>query len=164
VFSRLLPKQFDNAYGGHLPALWLLAPVLLLKLIIGVNSVGANPWISPRTVAQSADGIPLDAFGANAADTIVLLFSICGLRLLLLTLIGVLALIRYRAMIPLVYLVLLVDQLGRKALVAANPVERIGTPPADPINWVFLAAISVGLLLSLISMPRTLAKASENPA
>jgi len=154
VLDRLLPKQFDNAYRGHVLALWLLVLALLLKLMIGVNSVGANPWLSPRTVAQTADGIPLDAFGASAADTVLMLFSICGLRLLLLVLIGAIALVRYRAMVPLVYLVLLADQLGRKVLVAVNPVERIGVPPADAINWAFLAALSIGFLLSLASAPQ----------
>jgi hypothetical protein len=37
VLGRIFPKQLDNNYRGHALAIWLLVPVVLMKLIIGVN-------------------------------------------------------------------------------------------------------------------------------
>lgn len=52
MFSRIFPKQIDNAFQGHWLAVWLLVPVVLVKLAMDVNSI-----INTRLVATSADGI-----------------------------------------------------------------------------------------------------------
>ena len=107
MLARIFPNQFDNTYRGHWLGLWLLAPVLLARLAIGLNST-----LNTRTVAESADGIPLDTFGAAAANTVVSLFALSGFSFILLSLLGILVILRYRAMIPLMYLLLLIQQLG----------------------------------------------------
>jgi hypothetical protein len=73
-----------------------------------------------------------------------------GLDHLLLNVLGLVVLIRWRAIIPFVYLLLAVEQVGRKALVLANPIARTGAPhlPIDP-NLVLIAALLIGLALSL---------------
>ena len=62
MLGRLFPTQFDNDYDGQPLAMWLLVPILLLRLVIGFNSI-----ISTRMVAVDADGIPLKSFGAAGA-------------------------------------------------------------------------------------------------
>jgi predicted branched-subunit amino acid permease len=60
-------------------------------------------------------------------------------------------------MIPLVFLFLLIEQLGRKTLSMIHldrPFFSAELSPANLINWVFLAAIVIGLALSLCS-PRS---------
>src|SRR5438105_1179417 len=111
MLGRVFPTQFDNTYRGHWLAIWILVPVVLLELVISVNSI-----ILTRMVAMGADGIPLDRFSAEAATTVISLIVLLGFSRLLLALLGVMALIRYRAMIPFIYLLLLVLQLGSKAL------------------------------------------------
>src|SRR5665213_1845750 len=102
MLTRIFPKQIDNAYRGHWLAIWLMVPIVLLRLVIGFNSM-----VFARMVATSADGIPLDSFGTAGAEALI---ALLGLYLLLFALLGVVVLIRYRAMIPFMYLLLLIQQ------------------------------------------------------
>jgi hypothetical protein len=156
MLSRIFPKQLDNDYRGNWIAVWLFVPLLLMKLAIAVNISGLNPWISNRYVLEVADGVPLDTFGAEAASTLVFFAASWGLAMLVLNLLGIAALIRYRAMIPLMFLLLLIEHIGRKALLLVNPIVRAaatagteGIPAGVLINWGIMAALVVGLVLSL---------------
>ena len=66
MFDRLFPRQFDNDFRGWQLAIWLFVPIILLKTVIGVNSI-----VDSHRVASSADGIPLDSYGAAAAQAVV---------------------------------------------------------------------------------------------
>jgi hypothetical protein len=148
MLHRIFPRQFDNTFRGHWLAIWILVPVVLLELVIGVNSI-----INTRTVAMGADGIPLDRFDAEAATTVISLFALLGLSRLLFGLLGVMALIRYRAMIPFIYLLLLLLQLGSKALLLLHPAIRsIGHNSASgtTVILVLIAMLLTGFVLSLL--------------
>jgi hypothetical protein len=153
MLSRIFPKQFDNTYRGHWLAIWIFVPVVLVKLIMGVNVAGLNPLISNLDILKTADGVPLDTFGAEAASTVVFLFASWALGLLLLSLLAIVVLIRYRAMIPLMYLLLSIEQIGRKALLLINPIVRAveteGISFGAFINWGLTAALVIGFVLSL---------------
>src|SRR5579864_3241537 len=151
MLNRIFPKQFNNAYSGHRLAIWLFALVVLMELSMGTNSI-----INTRTVAMSADGIPLDRYDAGAADAVIALFAIAGLFRVLLALQGVLVLIRYRAMIPFMYVVLLILQLASKALVLTHPIARSGVSTAQLGSAFILAILAisiVGFALSLLKGP-----------
>src|SRR5206468_3350683 len=122
MLQRLFPAQLDNTYRGSRIAIWLLVPIVLAKL-----AIGGNVMIQTRMVATNADGIPLDSYNAAGAQAVLAFFALWGLGQAILALLGVLALIRYRSMIPLIYLVLLIEQLGRKALFLAKPIAHAGT-------------------------------------
>jgi len=146
MIDRLFPKQFDNVFRGLRPGLWLFAPVVLVELAMGVNSI-----INTSFVATSADGIPLDRFGA-----VVALFALAGLFRLLFALLGVLALVRYGAMVPLMYLLLLILHLGSKALLVAHPIIRSGVASAQAGSALIVAILAMlvaGLVLSLVRRP-----------
>lgn len=153
MLSRLLPRQLDNTYQGYTLALWLLVPIVVVKFLMGVNVAGLNPWVSNRDVLRTVDGIPLDTFGADATSTVVFLFASWGLALLLLSVLGIAALLRYRAMIPLMYLMLAIEQIGRTELSRLNSIARAvgpgGVSPGTLINWGLAAALVIGLVLSL---------------
>ena len=152
--SRLFPRQIDNTYHGLTMALWLLAPILLVKLVMGFNVSGLNPFLGSRFVMQAADGIPISSYPPDAAATATLLFASWGLALLLMSLFGILALIRYRGMTPLIYLLLTLEQAGRKALSILHPIVRdtapAGISPGTAINWALTGLLVLGLILSLI--------------
>lgn len=152
MLGRLFPKKIDNDYRGSWIALWLLAPVVLLKLAIGFNVGGFNPYVSNRRVLISADGIPLDSFGAEAAQTVVYFGASWGLSMTLLCVLAIIAFIRYRAMIPLVYLLFAAEQIGRKAMSTHYfPSDGSGAMSIGAmINWGFTGALAVGFVLSLV--------------
>ncbi len=163
MLKRLFPKQIDNNYQGHTFAIWLLVPLVLIKLAMGVNVAGLNPWVSNRMVAQTADRIPLDTFSPEVASLVMLLFAAWGLALFVLSLLGVVVLIRYRAMIPLMYVLLSIEQFGRKGIALVSPIVRTvetdGLSAGALINWGLTAALAVGLVLSLAA-PRRRAPAN----
>jgi hypothetical protein len=153
MLSRIFPRQFDNAsYRGHRLAVWLFIPILVVELGIGANSI-----INTRFVATSADGIPLDSYDAAGAEAVISLFALLGLSRVLLGLTGVMALIRYRAMIPFMYLLLLALQFGTKALVFLHPIASSGSSSGGAGSAVILGLITlmvVGFGLSLVSRER----------
>jgi hypothetical protein len=148
MLNRIFPKQFDNTYRGRRLAIWLFVPVVLMELAMGANSI-----INTRTVAMLADGIPLDRYSAGGADAVIALFAIAGLFRVLLALQGVMVLIRYRAMIPFMYLLLLILHLGSKALLLVNPVTKSGVSSAklgSAFVLALLALLFIGFVLSLL--------------
>jgi hypothetical protein len=62
---------------------------------------------------------------------------------------GVLVLVRYRGMVPLMFVLFLLQHLAGRVIAQFHPIVRIGAPPASAINLIFLALIVVGLVLSL---------------
>jgi len=144
VLNRIFPRQFDNAYSGWRIAIWLFVPIVLVDLVIGANSM-----ISTRMVAMSADGIPLDRFGNGGAEAVIALFALLGLSRLVIALVCVVALIRYRSMVPLMYLTLLLLHLGNRALNTLHPIATTAAPGALVVN-VLLALLVTGFVLSLL--------------
>ena len=146
MLNQLLPRHVDNAYHGHKLALWFFAVVVLMKVVMSLNSI-----FNGRYVATSADGIPLDTFTPAAARTVVSLFAIWALAQLIICLLCIVFLARYRAMIPLMFALLLLEHLCRKLIFRVMPIVRTGTPPGFVVNLVLLALMVVGLALSLWS-------------
>ncbi len=148
--QRLFPKQFDSRFEGHRSALWLLGLIVALKALMGGNSI-----LNAAEVASKADGIPVETFGATAAREVVLLFEMVGLGQLVLAVIGSVVLIRYRALVPLVFLLFLVEHAGRRLIVFANAVEPSRTAsPGFYINMGLLALLVIGFALSLWPRPQ----------
>ncbi|HJP68770.1 MAG TPA: hypothetical protein VJ846_07695 [Sphingomicrobium sp.] len=142
----LFPPQFDNVFSGQRISLWILAPVLLFRTMIGINSMAV-----PRLVASRADSIPLDSFGPTAATSVIQMFAHLGLFYLAVSLLGWLALVRYRSMVPLIYLLIVVEQVGNKLLqlLYGNPVHGSTTTGALIVRGILVLAVT-GLVLSLI--------------
>lgn len=148
----LLPKTIDNTFRGWRLGLWLFVPVLVVRLGIAFQSA-----FNARETAMNADGIPLNLLGAAGANEAVALFALLGFGGLILALLGVLALLRYRAMIPLMYLLFLLSQFGNKLLNAYHPTLSGGAktvgggvPAATIVVYGLLGMTIVGFVLSLI--------------
>ena len=144
ALGQLLPQRIDNVYRGHPLAPWILMPIVAMKTAIALGTI-----LNGRTVAQTADGVPLDTFGAEGAQAVVALFGLWGLSQLLFGMLGVMALTRYRAMIPALFLLLLLEHLGRRLILMVHPIAKTGTPFNFYINLVFLVLMIIGLILSL---------------
>lgn len=146
--SHIFPKQIDNTYRGYRLAIWLLVPIVVVKMIMGFNML-----VDARELAQTADGLPLDSFGALPAAIIVMDFKTGGLERIVLATLALVALLRYRAMLPLIYLLLAFDAVGLMVLWKANPlpiVRSSGGPSLGfMINLSLAAALLIGFALSL---------------
>ncbi|MGH9900514.1 MAG: hypothetical protein ACRD68_01605 [Pyrinomonadaceae bacterium] len=146
MFNQLLPRRIDNTYRGYKLGLWLFAPLVFVKVAMGLNCI-----FNGYSVASSADGIPLDTYPSGAAQTIVSDFALWGLCQLMFGLLGILVLVRYRRMVPFMFGLLLLEHLSRKLILQFLPVVKTGTPPGFYVNLVLLAVMVVGLAVSLRS-------------
>ena len=112
--------------------------------------------LNTRHTAVTADGIPLSSYAPAAADAVVTLFALSGLAFVLMGLTAGVVLLRYRALLPLTYLLLLADTLGRRWIVAAHPIARGGATDIGGfslgalVNWSIIAMIVLGLAFSLL--------------
>jgi hypothetical protein len=148
MLNRLFPKQADNTFDGQRAALWLLGLFVALKVVMGVNSI----W-NTASVAAGADGLPLDSFDPEAARTVLMLFALISLGQLTLAVIALVTLIRYRAMVPFIYLVLLGEHLTRRFIVQSYDVARTeGISAGGYVNLGLLTLLTLGLVLSLIPL------------
>ncbi|MEO1242734.1 MAG: hypothetical protein AAFX54_12570 [Pseudomonadota bacterium] len=152
MFSLLFPKVIDNKYRGLWLALVFFTPVLLLKLMMGFNVAGFNPTLDVRDILQDVDGVPLDTYSAGAVTDLVFFANAWGLSLFTICLVGVIALIRYRAMIPIAILLLTVEQVSRKAMSIAESGLGLGPDMSagNIINWALSASLVLALVLSVI--------------
>jgi hypothetical protein len=143
VLADLFPRVADNRYPGRKLGLWLFA-ITPLKIVMGINVM-----LNAPIVARSADGIPIDTFAEPGRAAFLFMFAAWGLAQLVFGLACFVVLVRYRSLVPLAFVALLVEQLGRKLLHLYWPIERIGTSPGTYINAILLGIIVLGLLLSL---------------
>ena len=144
MFNRLLPQRIDNSYHGHRAALWIFALLVLIKTGISLGSI-----FNGYQAASGADGIPLDTYTPVGAQAVVSLFALLGFAHLVICLLCVAALARYRSLIPFMFALLLFEHAGRKLILYILPIARTGVSTGFVVNLVILALIIAGLILSL---------------
>ena len=144
-FDRLLPRTLSTADRVHPSAYWLftaLTVVTVGRSLVHVFAADGG--------AQSIATIPLDRMEGGAAQTIVALFALWGLSQLLLAGVQLLAVLRYRGLIPLLFLVLFAEWSGRLAIGTWKQVVTLETAPGQVGNFVLPVIALVGLGLSLL--------------
>jgi hypothetical protein len=144
ILSRLFPARIDNAYQGSKIALWILGLLIAVRAMQSVMIL-----VNGYSIAQSADGIPLETYPAAAAQTIVALFTLSAVNRLVISLICVVVLVRYRRAVPLMFLLLLVTYAAGQLVGQIVPIVRVGQPPAAIMNLTLLGLTILGLVLSL---------------
>jgi|1185.fasta_scaffold395370_2 hypothetical protein len=144
MLDLLFPKSIDNTFRGQKAGLWLFALIALMRTVMGVNVM-----LNTHKIATGADGIPLDTYPIAAAENIVAMFAMVGLAYFTTALIGWVALVRYRAAVPLIFTLMLVQFFGGLLLSKAHPLVRVGEPPASVINLTILTILLAGWSLSL---------------
>ena len=144
MLNQLLPRQVDNTYHGYKLALWIFAVLVLMRTGIALGCT-----FNGRNAASSADGIPLDTFTPAGAQAVVSMFAAWGVAQLVISLVCILILTRYRGLIPFAFTLLLLEHASRKLAFTLLPVVSAATPPGFYINLAIFAIEIAGLVLSL---------------
>ena len=144
MFDKLFPQRIDNTYQGHRAAVWLFGLVVALKITKSVAVISSG-----YSTARDADGIPLETFTTEAAETAVALFAQGSLWRLTFSLLCVLVLVRYRGAIPMMIVLLVLNYLAGELIFQIAPLVRMGTPPGPIVNLIAFALMVIGLVLSL---------------
>ena len=145
MLDRILPARIDNRFRGHRLSLWLFVPIALQRVALSLTHL-----LKADGGAQSISTIPLDTYPLSAAQNIIGLFARMGLAQLMLAMLLLLALVRYRAMIPLMYLLLVIQYLASQAVGAGKPLVLAGTSGVATAMLVIGVLSVVGLVLSLV--------------
>jgi hypothetical protein len=146
MLSGLFPARLDNNYSGHKLALWLFGLVAALKMAQSLSII-----FNGHSTAIGADGIPLDTFTPEAAQTVLAILGQSSLWRLLFGLLCVVVLVRYRSAVPLMLAFLALQYLAGEAIYRFIPLPRTGTPPAPIVNLVMCVLATAGLILSLLN-------------
>ena len=147
MLERLLPKTIDNRFRGHRVALWMFYPITLITIVRSLIHVFRSDG-----GAQSIATIPLDGFteaGAAAVVAVFAVFAQWGLSQLLMGGLYALVSFRYRAMIPLMYVLILIEYAGRLAVGAMKPIVTIDTAPGGPGSIVVVVMAITCIVLCL---------------
>ncbi|HUL66274.1 MAG TPA: hypothetical protein VLW55_16865 [Burkholderiaceae bacterium] len=150
MLARLFPSPSNFAYTGSRVSLWLLGLVLLLKLAIALGGI-----FNGHYAASIADGIPIDSYTPEGTQAFVSLFASLGLSQFMIGVLGLVLLARYRALVPLFLLLLLLEQLARKGVSVYLPIARSSTSPGGAINWAIFGVMLLALFLSLVQRAGT---------
>ena len=145
ALNNLFPRQITNEFSGLRIALWgfyLLTAITLWR--------SQHHIFSPDGGAQSIATIPLEKYSDAAASTIIGMFALWGLSQLIVGLIYLIAAIRYRSMIPILYLLSVFEYLMRATYIPAyKSIETAGTAPGAIGNLPFILFSFTMLVLSL---------------
>jgi hypothetical protein len=144
IINRLFPQPIDNTYRGYRIALVMFGLVVAVRALQSILII-----VNGHSIAQSADGIPLETYPAAAAQTIVAIFAISSLNRLIISLICAVVLVRYRSAVPFMFVVLVLSYLASQVILRFVPIVTAGTPPGPIMNIVMFSLAIVGLALSL---------------
>ena len=144
MLERIFPKALDNQFPGHKIALYVFYALTALTLWRSQHHLFA-----PDGGAQSIASIPLDTYSTNAAGTIIGIFGLWGLSQLIIGFIYLLAVLRYRSLIPFLYLLFALEYAMRLWVGANKEIETAGTAPGALINMPFMIAGVVLFALSI---------------
>lgn len=140
LFPRVIDNQFRSQWIGY----WLLAPILFVKLGVAAASI-----LTPGQ-ANRADAIDASTYSASALREAMTTTALLGLLHLAIGLFCLLAMVRYRAMVPLVYLWLILEFLGRRVVLEVYPIDRVSGPASGSVvNLVLISGLALGFGLSL---------------
>ena len=144
MLNRIFPERIDNHYRGHSLALWFFVPITFMKVAISLIHI-----FYADGGAQSISTIPLDTYTSGGAENVIAIFSRMGLDQLLLGLLFVVALFRYPAMIPLMYVLIIVGYIALEGIIYMKPLVTTGTSGASLPGLVLRVLSISGLVLSL---------------
>ena len=142
---KILPAQIDNHYRGlkiSQYAFFLITAVTLVRSLIHV--------FAPDGGSQSIATIPLDSYSAEAASTVILMFSLWGLSQLLMGIVYLGVSLKYRSLIPAMYVLVIFEYAMRIVIGQMKPILTTGTAPGSIENWIMVPVCIVLLALSLI--------------
>ncbi len=141
VLDILLPAKADNTIRG---SKW---PLYLLILVASIGLVRSCIHIfAPDGGAGSIAGMNLNITGANE---VIFAFALWGAEQMIYALLQWIVILRYRSLVPLMWIIQFLETLGRILVPRLKPVTFAHTPPGAYQNdlYLILAVAMVALAL-----------------
>lgn len=141
---KLLPSVINNDYKGRKIAKLVFLGITILTVIRSLIHVFA-----PDGGAQSIATIPLDTYTQAGAASVIMIFSLWGLSQLLMGVVYSFVYLKYRSLIPAMYVLLIAEYVMRIVIGMMKPIETVGTAPGGVGNWIIVPICIIMLVLSL---------------
>ncbi len=147
IINRILPQNINNSYLGYDLAKYVFYILTAITLWRSQHHL-----FSPDGGAQSIATIPLDTFTSNGAAAVIGVFGLWGLSQLIIGILYLLTSLKYRALIPLVYLLMCVEYCVRAFYFpVSKPIPTAGTAPGALSNLPLIVISLTMLVLSLLT-------------
>ena len=134
IIKLIFPKQYNNQIVGSkiaLYAFYMLTAVTLWR--------SQHHLFAADGGAQTIATVPLDTFTTAGAQAVIGVFGLWGLSQLIIGLVYLLVALRYRAMVPLMYVLLIVEYSFRAFYFpVSKAIPTAGTAPGALINIPFI--------------------------
>lgn len=140
----IFPREVDNKYTGHPLAKWALIPLALLTVARSLVHI-----LAPDGGAGSIATIPLNTYPPDAVAAVIHIFALWGLSQLLIGLLYFIVLWRFRRLIPLMYLLMVLEYGARLLFGFFKPINLAGTAPGGIANYFMVPA---GIVLFIFSI------------
>jgi hypothetical protein len=144
MFDKILPRLVDDIYNGHKLALYFFYFITLITIGRSCIHIFASDG-----GAQSIATIPLNSFTPSGAEAVIFMFAQWGIAQLMVGLIYLLVGLRYRRLIPLMYVFIFFEWSSRIALMIFKSIETTGIAPAAIAQLVMVLLIPVMFYLSI---------------
>ena len=144
MLNKLFPRNINNQYNGKLFVKWLFFAVTIITLGRSLLHI-----FLPDGGAQSIATIPLSTYPEQASKVIIGMFAQWGLSQLMFGILYLIVLWRYQSIIPLMWLFVLFEYIGRFLLAFYKPFETSGTAPGAIGNIIIPILALLMLIFSL---------------
>lgn len=146
IINKVFPKTIDNNYKGFKIALYVFYILTVVTL-----------WRSQHHLfaadggAQSIASIPLDTFTSNGEMAVIGVFSLWGLSQLTIGFIYLATALRYKSLVPFMYLLMFFEYLMRSFYIGNfKPIPTVDTAPGAILNIILVIAVPILFILSVI--------------
>lgn len=145
--KKILPKSAKNDFKGYKIAEIIFFIITIITIIRSFIHI-----LFPDGGAQSLATIDLSVEGA---DVIIGLFALWGISQILLGLIFLIVFINYKNLIPMMYLVIIIEYSMRIALGLYKPFQTTGIAPGSIGNYVIVPLALIMFILSVMNPKKT---------
>ena len=143
IIDRILPKQVDNQFKGYRLVAAVFAIIVVFTLARSLIHI-----FTPDGGASSIAGINTSVDGGS---NIVSMFAFWGLSQLLMGVVYLIVLLRYRSLIPLMFVFIFAEYSGRILIGLAKPLIVSHTPPGAIGDYILVPLTIIMLILSLLT-------------
>lgn len=145
MIAKIFPKNINNDYKGYAIA----AYVFMIYSMISIARSCVH-FFSPDGGARSIAHIDLSQGGEN----IIFVFALWGASQLILAFIQLLVSVRYKSLLPFMYILLFLEYCFRALLGIMKPLvfeAGAGTPPGGYLDKIMIPLALIMLMLSLMT-------------
>jgi len=142
IKSKIFPEKAENDYKGY-----KFAEITFLIIIFVSIFRSLIHFLAPDGGAESIAGIDLSVEGG---DIIIAIFALWGSSQLLMVIVYLIVYFRYKNLIPLMYVLIIIEYTMRIAVDMMKTIETTSVAPGAVGNYIVIPLALVMLFLSIL--------------